>query len=215
MSMNGWIKLHRQIEENEFYFDERFTKVQAWIDLLLLAGHKERTIWIRGNEIHLNPGDLAWSMRNLSKRWRWNRRTTELFLSALEKREMIHRRKSNITTLVSIINWHKYQVDAPQSAPQSAPQKSEKVHTNKNVYNKNKLITAAKSLITGEYQDKELYSIIGKYKKLYGADEVQKIIGGCISGGNEFKTPGNLAAYLQACSTNGIPKAVHELEYLK
>lgn len=58
--MQGWIKLHRQIQENEFYFSERFTKVQAWVDLLLLANHKPATLYIRGVEMRLLPGQLAW-----------------------------------------------------------------------------------------------------------------------------------------------------------
>lgn len=133
----GWIKLHRQIMENEFYFSERFTKTQAWIDLLLLATHRERSIFIRGIEIKLKPGELCYSQVSLSERWKWNRRTTKKFISELENCGMIHNRISRITTVISIIKWEKYQVDAQQSAQQNAQQKSESVHTNKNVCYKN------------------------------------------------------------------------------
>jgi hypothetical protein len=66
-------------------------------------------------------------MAALAKRWKWNKRTVIKFLSWLEKREMLHRRKSNIVTITSIRNYTRYQNSAPQSAPQSI----HRVHTNK------------------------------------------------------------------------------------
>ena len=207
----GWIKLHRQIEENEFYFSERFTKAQAWIDLLLLAGHKERIIWIRGVQLRLKPGELAYSQLTLAERWKWNFKTVKKFLTDLEKCEMVETKFSNVTTVISIKNWDKYQVVETKTET--------KTETNKNDKNGNKLIAAVRSLITGEYQEKELYSIVGKFKGEFGADELRRIIGGCVSRGNEFSTPGNLAAYLQTIknkngSENGVPKSVAELPYL-
>ncbi len=127
--MEGYIKLHRRITENEFYFSDRFTKTHAWIDLLLLATHKATTVFIRGIEINLQPGDLCYAEKTLAKRWKWNRRTVDKFLQMLHKREMIHIKKSRITTLISINNWKLYQ----QSTQQSAQQSSNRVHTNKNV----------------------------------------------------------------------------------
>ena len=47
--MQGYIKLFRKICENEFYFSQKFTKMQAWYDLWLLATHTKRTVFIVGN----------------------------------------------------------------------------------------------------------------------------------------------------------------------
>ena len=118
--MEGWIKIHRKITELDFYFSERFSKMAAWIDLLLLATHKPQTIFIRGVEINLQPGELAWSITSLAKRWKWNKRTVIKVLNMLEKRKMIHRKSDNVTTIISIKNWDKYQNSAPQRAPQRA-----------------------------------------------------------------------------------------------
>ncbi len=120
--MNGWIKLHRQIMENDIYFEERFTRAQAWVDLLLLAAHTEREISIRNVTIYLKPGELAYSQRTLAERWRWHRNTVANFIKELEKRGMIYHRKTNITTVISIINWNIYQGGVPQEE-QSVPQK--------------------------------------------------------------------------------------------
>lgn len=129
--MEGWIKLHRQVMENEFYFSERFTKIQAWIDLLLLATHKERKVFIRGVEIKLLPGQLCYSQVSLAKRWKWNRRTVCKFLKMLSKREMIHIRINSITTIIDINKWYLYQGDTQQSAQGI----HSRMHTNKNGIN--------------------------------------------------------------------------------
>ena len=64
--MTGYIALHRKIIDNEFYFSEKFTKTQAWIDLLLLANHSGQTIFIRNIEIKLKVGELCYSQLSLA-----------------------------------------------------------------------------------------------------------------------------------------------------
>jgi len=115
--VEGWISLHRQVMENEFYFSEKFTKAQAWIDLLLLANHKPTTIFIRGIEIKMNPGDLCYSQLSLAKRWKWNFKTVKKFLDILRKRDMINYSGGKLTTVISIINWSKYQFYGEQKNP--------------------------------------------------------------------------------------------------
>jgi len=107
--MQGYIKLYRQIMESEFYFSEKFSKSAAWIDLLLLANHKESTFFIRGIEIKLAPGQLAYSQLTLAKRWKWNFKTVKKFLDMLELRKMIFQSVNKVTTLITIVNWSEYQ----------------------------------------------------------------------------------------------------------
>lgn len=115
--MEGWISLHRQVMENEFYFSEKFTKSQAWIDLLLLANHKPSTVFIRGIEIKMKSGDLCYSQLSLAKRWKWNFKTVKKFLGVLQKREMINYSGGKLTTVISILNWSKFQFYGEQKEP--------------------------------------------------------------------------------------------------
>jgi hypothetical protein len=114
MEGNGYIKLHRQIMNNEFYFAEKFSKSGAWIDLLLLANHKPATIFIRGIEIKLNSGDLCYSQLTLAKRWSWSDKTVKKYLDLLKSRRMIDFKGGRITTVISILNWSKYQISTEQ-----------------------------------------------------------------------------------------------------
>lgn len=107
--MEGYIKLYRKIIESEFYFSERFTKQQAWVDLLLLARHNSGLVTIRGIDIKLNLGQLCYSQLSLSKRWQWDRKKVKKFLNQLKKREMVDIKISKVTTIISINNWNSYQ----------------------------------------------------------------------------------------------------------
>ncbi len=132
--MQGWIKLHRQIVDSDFYFSERFTKSQAWIDLLLLANHKPATVFIRGIEIDLLPGQLCYSQLTLANRWRWNFKTVVTFLQQLQKRKMVETKTNNVTTIISIKNWNLYQGNGEQNGEQ----KETKTETDNNEENAKK-----------------------------------------------------------------------------
>ncbi len=103
--MQGWIALHRNIMNDELYFMERFTKMQAYIDLLLLANHTEKTILVRGIKVKVGRGQTAYSNARLADRWQWSRNTVSKFLNELEKKKLIEQQKSNVTTLISMLNY--------------------------------------------------------------------------------------------------------------
>jgi len=196
--MEGWIKLHRQIQENEFYYSEKFTKQSAWIDLLLLATHTERTVYLKGVEIKLTAGQLCYSQVSLAKRWKWDRKTVAKYLETLRKRKMVDTRKSNITTIITIKKWYLYQVGTQRNGQR----KDSGFPTNKN--DKNDIIVLAKLLIKNISKEPSLYSIVGKYNNSIGEERLKGILADCIKRGNEFRTEEQLAGYLNTCSkSNG------------
>ena len=129
--VSDWIKLHRSIVDSELWFSERFTRAQAWIDLLLLATYKPRTVFIRGIEMNLHSGDLCSSQLSLAKRWRWDFKTGASFLRLLERREMVEIKTDNVTTVISIKNWSRYQSNGDESGDQNGEQKDTRAETNK------------------------------------------------------------------------------------
>ena len=128
---NSYFKYFRNSQDNEFYFSEKFTRWSAWVDLLTLATFKERTVFIKGNEIKLKAGDLCYSQRTLAKRWKWNVRTVTKFLQLLHTRQMIHHTISHITTVITILNWKLYQNDTSQSTSENTSLMQHRVQTNK------------------------------------------------------------------------------------
>ena len=139
--MDGWIKLHRQIQDNGFWTCESFTRGQAWVDLLLLASYTESFFYVRGVKVNLERGQLAWGEVKLSERWKWSRSKLRKFLKDLEKEQQIKQHNSNVIQVITILNYDKYQEKEQQSEQQSEQQKDiyKKVDNNKEskyIYNK-------------------------------------------------------------------------------
>lgn len=118
--MSGWIRLHRKITENPLYFSEPFNRSMAWIDLLLLANHSENYFFKRGIRVDIKVGQIGYDLDSLAKRWKWSRGKVERFILMLENDNQVIRQKTNVTTLISIVNYKEYQTDdKPNRKPSS------------------------------------------------------------------------------------------------
>jgi hypothetical protein len=130
----GWVRLHRQIEDWEFYFEEPFTRAQAWTDLILLANFKTGTVIIRGNNIIINRGQVGRSEEFLSRRWQWSRGKVRRYLAMLKTRQQIEQQPSSILSLITIINYDRYQLDDTTDGTTDGQQTVQQtVQVNKNV----------------------------------------------------------------------------------
>jgi hypothetical protein len=124
--MEGWIYLHRKIQENEFWGKEPFDRIHAWIDLLFLANFKRSSFFIRGNEVVVERGQLACSTRKLAERWGWSKNKVERYLKLLETRSQISLQKSSLINKIIITNYDRYQQTSLQTSPQKVHRKSNK-----------------------------------------------------------------------------------------
>lgn len=146
--MKGWIKLHRQIIEHPDYFSEPFTRVMAWIDLLMLANHKGMNMYVRGNKVEIKRGDTAIAQETLATRWKWSRSKVRRYLNELEKDRQIVQQKSNVISTISVVNYDAYQSDDTTESTAESLQttrrrtaESLQTNTNKNVKNDKKAHT--------------------------------------------------------------------------
>ena len=106
----GWIKLHRKLLSSEIWYKERFSRGQAWVDLILLANHKEKIIIKHDKVIPIKRGQVGHSVLDLSLRWKWSRTKVDSFLIYLENQNQIQvEKKQRVTTIISITNYDKYQ----------------------------------------------------------------------------------------------------------
>lgn len=102
--------LHRQLIDHPLYFAEPFSRIMAWIDLLLLANHATGYIYVRGNRIEVNRGQVGLSEDTLAQRWKWSRGKVRRFLNELENDQQIVQQKSRVKSLISVVNYDKYQL---------------------------------------------------------------------------------------------------------
>lgn len=109
----GWIKLYRQSEDNPLYFAEPFDKWHAWQDLLLLVDSKEHDAFTRFGAVHLMPGQGIFGEEQLAKRWKWSRNKVRRYFSLLSAQKMAQIDGTAYGTVITIVNWAKYQSAVP------------------------------------------------------------------------------------------------------
>ena len=102
MENKGFIMIDRSILEDDMYFSEKFTRMQAYMDLCLLAAFKSRTFYIRGNKVELQPMQVAKSVRDLADRWQWSVNKVRGYLYELEKGDYIDTQKTSVNQIITI-----------------------------------------------------------------------------------------------------------------
>ena len=109
--MQGWVRIYRQISVNDLWQEKPFSRGQAWVDLILLANHKDGFIRKRGIKIKVRRGQVGWSILALSDRWGWSRGKAIRFLDELETVQQVVQQKKRLTTLITVVNYNEYQGD--------------------------------------------------------------------------------------------------------
>jgi len=99
----GWVKIYREIIHWQWYGDINVTRV--FIHLLLTVNHKD-TQW---QGIMIEPGQRVTSMATLEKELGMTARKIRTALSKLEKSGIVSIKTTSRYTLLSIVNWGKYQ----------------------------------------------------------------------------------------------------------
>lgn len=108
--MEGWISIHRQLQEHWIWKNkESFDKRSAWIDLLLMVNHQRETIEFDGTKFEVERGQKITSLEKLASRWKWSRHKVSDYLNRLESDGMLVQVRDNKKTLISIENYDKYQ----------------------------------------------------------------------------------------------------------
>lgn len=129
--MNGWIRLHRQLQENQFWIEKPFSRGQAWVDLLLLANYKRGHFRVRGITIPVERGQVGWSTVSLASRWGWSRAKAKRFFRDLENEGQIVQQTNRISSLLTVINYNLYQTDVTTDVTTERQQTLQQTDTNK------------------------------------------------------------------------------------
>lgn len=168
--MDGWIKLHRKVLENPIVCKDS-DHLAVWAYLLLNATHKEYQTIFKGEKITLQPGQLITGRKTISEKLKISESKVKRILFAFESDQQIARERSNKNSLISILNWEKYQVTDQhddQQVTSNRPASDQQVTTNKNVKND-------KNEKKNRYGE-TVYLTDEQYKRLiedYGKEEIE------------------------------------------
>ena len=106
----GWILLHRKLQDCTIWSDSSpFDMRSAWVDLLLLANHRDVEMLFDYKPMTISRGQYLTSVRKLGERWGWSKNRVLKYLRLLENLKMIERKSNNQRTLITIVNYGVYQ----------------------------------------------------------------------------------------------------------
>lgn len=187
MDNKGFIMLDRSILEDDMYFSEKFTRMQAYIDLCLLAAFKSRTFYIRGNKVELQPMQVAKSVRDLADRWQWSVNKVRGYLYELEKGGYIDTQKTSVNQIITIkkyivVNTQNDTQINTQTDTQNDTQTDTPIIKNNNVNNENKEIVIESVVVSNEQQTLPTPT---KEKKRRSSVFVKPTLEECIAYANE------------------------------
>jgi len=103
--LNNFLPLDRNLLKHWLWEDKPFSKGQAWVDLLMLANYKDKKKPVNGEMQIYKRGDVNLSMKQLSDRWGWDRRTVKRFLDLLSNDKMVSVNSTTHGTTITIVNY--------------------------------------------------------------------------------------------------------------
>lgn len=107
----NFFALNRKLLHSERWLAEPFTKGQAWVDMVGLAAHADKTIILRGKEIHLKRGQLAYSTVTLAKRWRWSKNKIRRTLADMVAKQDVDTVATPFITVITLKKYDEWQGD--------------------------------------------------------------------------------------------------------
>ena len=168
--MKGYVKIHRELLEHPIWTSEKFTRGQAWVDLITKANAKPGWVRKRGARIDLNRGDVGYSIKELSRQWDWSESKTRRFLKELEDDEMVTLKKTNVSCTITLVNYDMWQLDEWQmrrgNNSSNGAQSNEQTNNKRYPNNKEKKTIRKKEESENAHTKVDLIAFAEKYKKV-------------------------------------------------
>lgn len=115
--MEGWIKIHRKILDNPIICKDS-DYLSVWIYLLLNATHKEIPAIFKGQKITLQKGQLITGRKSISNQLKISESKIYRIINEFKSEHQIEQQTSNKNSLITILNWDRYQQNEQQDKQQ-------------------------------------------------------------------------------------------------
>jgi len=181
----------------------KFSKFEAWIDILMEVQHKDepQQIIIGNKVLSCNKGESLKSVGTWASRWRWTNSKVKRFFKTLQKSKQIELKNESITTRLKVCNYEIYNDKRTANEPQADRMRTgcgPDADTDNNVKNdKNGNNTA----INADALQTHCVSNASKVKKkhldsVFLSDEEYRILGEKLGDINRKKYIENLDCYI-------------------
>jgi len=112
----GWIKIHRSIFRNPWML--RPNVLAVWMYILGRVNWRPTDVVFEGKRITLQPGQGIFKLREIAADLRISRGTLFRVIDVLKTETQIETQTSPRNTLVTVVNWKKYQLAGTQNGTQ-------------------------------------------------------------------------------------------------
>lgn len=103
----GWIKLHRQIQESKIWNNPVGLKIWLWC--LIKANHKECDVLVGRQLVHLNTGQFIFGRFTASEELRQTPSTIRNWIKFLRDDKSLDIKTTNKFSVITILNYKDYQ----------------------------------------------------------------------------------------------------------
>lgn len=120
--MEGWIKLHRKIEDHWMWKNPSYVK--AWVYILFRANITEGKAVIGSKIEKVEAGSFITSISNFSEATGLSTKQTRAFWELLEKDKQIVKNTTNKWTKLTVCNYEQYQIEGQTKDKQRASRRA-------------------------------------------------------------------------------------------
>lgn len=124
---DGFLKISRRFFDHPLWTQKRrFSRAEAWIDLLRRAAWKPHAVFVQSTKVWLEAGEMVASFRVLAADWGWGVASCSRFIRALKAEQMVEQRTERGVSVLRIVNYATYNGgadDAEQEPERAAEQK--------------------------------------------------------------------------------------------
>lgn len=106
----GWVKLHRAVCESAVFDDAEILRL--WVYILVNAAHKDHDTIYQGKIVHIKKGEFVTGRKILAREFKLSESKIYRMLTTLAELGNIEIKSNNKFSVVSVVNWAKYQDDS-------------------------------------------------------------------------------------------------------
>ena len=114
--MSGWIKLHRSVLKNPWM--RNATMVGIWVYILMNVAYQPEDVIFEGKRITLQPGQGVFKFNEIAKSIGVPKSTLYRVIELFQNEKQIEKQSTPRNTLVTVVNWEKYQMIGKQDETQ-------------------------------------------------------------------------------------------------
>lgn len=131
---SGWICVHRQLLDNPIFKNDKLFRVFMYC--LLKASHSDHDQLVGDVIVPVKEGQFVSGRKSISSATNLTEQNVRTALVKLEKLKILTIKATNKFSIISIVNWNKYQQNN-QQVTSSQPTSNQQVTTNNNGNNGN------------------------------------------------------------------------------